>query len=238
MTRDPCSRKEEQSMAKSKRNQVVTEKSVLENAPNKLKAKKQKKADLMGDVQACLLNGTYSHVYVYRAHHLKAALLQRMRLDLTEHSRLFFSKNRLLAAAFRGRPNAEDVKRALTGPCLGLAFTSQPTALEQYVREGPVIGSPNFSKSGDLATQTISLEAGPLSRLDNGQALSATLEPYVRTECGLATSLRAGAVVLNNGPFEVCRQGQPLSPQAAKLLRVLGVPMAAFGIDLVAKYAL
>jgi ribosomal protein L10 len=223
-------------MAKSKRAQVVsTSKASTSNPKEKGIKQKETKTKLVSEVKKCLLPSTpYTHVYVYRVNHLKAALFQRLRLDLASSSKLFFARNKVLAASLKGYKCGEKIKDLLIGPMVGIAFTSDPKAFESYVNgetKSSVVGTPDFPRTGDVASETIELAPGALHRLDDGQAISSTLEPFLRTECGLPTTLKGGAVIIHDSQI-ACQEGEKLSAKQAKLLKALGKTMVHFSITL------
>lgn len=232
-------------MAKSKRNQVVhTSKLAQQDPQEKSKRAKDEKAKLIRDVQSALKSHT--HLYVFRVHNTKADLFQRMRLDLRTTSVFFFSRNRVLSAAVRTctTPEQEElsdrVEELLNGPMLGLAFTKDPSVFEAYMRgetEESVIGTADYPRTGDVATEEVLLPAGPLSRLDDSQPLSPTVEAYLRNDCGLPTLLKGGSVLLQD-PQVVCKEGEVLTAPQAKLLKALGKTMVQFQIELLFRYNL
>lgn len=231
-------------MAKSKRNQLVHTSKLSLDPQEKSKRVKDEKSKLVREVQGAMKS--HSHLYVFRVHNTKADLFQRMRLDLRSTSVFFFSRNRVLTAAVRTCTTLEQeelsdkVEELLSGPMLGLAFTNDPSEFEAYMRgetEVSVIGTANYPRTGDIATEDVELPAGPLSRLDDSQPLSPTVEAYLRTECGLPTLLKGGSVILQN-PQVVCKEGETLTTPQAKLLKALAKTMVEFQIELLFRYNL
>ena len=86
-----------------------------------------------------------------------------------------------------------------------------------------------FAKAGRRATETVELEAGPLSG-PGGAALSHTIEPTLR-QCGLPTRLNKGVVELV-ADATVCVKGRKLSINQARLLKIFGIKMARFRLRL------
>jgi mRNA turnover protein 4 len=56
------------------------------------------------------------------------------------------------------------------------------------------------------------------------------MEPYLR-KLGLPTKLDQGTVIML-APYTVCRAGEPLNSDQAKLLQLLGIKMALFKLRL------
>ena len=231
-------------MAKSKRNQVVNTGKLALDPQERSKRVKDEKSKLLQDVQKAMK--AHSHLYVYRVHNTKADLFQRMRLDLRSTSVLFFSRNRILTAAVRTATTdkqeelSDRVEELLNGPMLGLGFTNDPSGFEGYMRgeeAASVIGTADFPRTGDVATEDVELPAGPVSRLDDAQPMSPTVEAYLRTECGLPTLLKGGSVILQD-PQVVCRAGETLTVRQARLLKALGKTMVQFRMELLFRYNL
>lgn len=68
----------------------------------------------------------------------------------------------------------------------------------------------DYARSGNAATQTVRLIAGPLPQFSHA------LEPQLR-KLGMPTSLQRGIVTLDKD-YVVCTEGTPLSPEQARLL--------------------
>ncbi len=68
----------------------------------------------------------------------------------------------------------------------------------------------DYARSGFNATETVQLEAGPL-------AFAHSMEPYLRNELGMPTSLKNGVVTLEKS-FTVCTEGETITPQQARIL--------------------
>ena len=84
-------------------------------------------------------------------------------------------------------------------------------------------GEADFARSGDKATETVKLAAGPLPQFPH------SIEPHLR-KLGLNTSLQRGVVTLLKDTT-VCVKGAVLSPSEANILKLLGVTMAEFHIS-------
>ena len=130
--------------------------------------------------------------------------------------RFFFGKNKVMSIAL-GRNISEEYKpllhklsACLTGQC-GLLFTNQSREelmkfFDHYLRD-----LKDFARTGDVASETVTLYEGPLKQFPHN------LEPYLRTELGMPTSLQKGVVTLLKD-FQVCQRGQPLTSEQARIL--------------------
>ena len=87
-----------------------------------------------------------------------------------------------------------------------------------------VFSSPDFARSGFLATQTVVISAGPLSQFSHA------LQPHLQ-QLGMPTVLKRGIITLEND-FTVCKRGKALTPEQARILKLFGHAMAEFRIHL------
>ena len=86
-----------------------------------------------------------------------------------------------------------------------------------------------FARAGVAATETVELPAGPLPNFPHN------MEPYLR-KLGLPTRLTNGVVMLL-ADHQVCRDGQELSGDQAKLLQLLDIKMATFALSLQCRWS-
>ncbi|KAL6003281.1 hypothetical protein ACLOJK_023504 [Asimina triloba] len=73
----------------------------------------------------------------------------------------------------------------------------------------------------------VELKEGPLEQFTH------EMEPFLRKQ-GMPVRLNKGVVELVSD-FVVCEEGQPLSPESARLLRLLGEKMATFRLHLICR---
>ncbi len=87
--------------------------------------------------------------------------------------------------------------------------------------------APDFHRTGSRATSTVTLPAGPLPQFPH------SLEPQLR-QLGLPTALKKGVVqLLGEEGHTVCREGDVLTSEQARLLKLLGRQDAKFRLDFV-----
>ncbi|OUC42921.1 hypothetical protein D917_10169, partial [Trichinella nativa] len=79
---------------------------------------------------------------------------------------------------------------------------------------------PEFARSGNKATETITIPAGPLEQFQF------TIEPLLR-KLGLPVTLEKGVVIMEKD-FVVCRKDCVLTPEQAKILELFGIKLAKF----------
>lgn len=75
--------------------------------------------------------------------------------------------------------------------------------MEQYSED-------DYARSGFIATETVKIDEGPMPEFAH------SIEPHLR-QLGLPTSLQKGVVTLLKD-HEVCRKGQTLTPEQARIL--------------------
>lgn len=76
---------------------------------------------------------------------------------------------------------------------------------------------------GAIAPKTITLEAGPVLNFE-GEPFPHSMEPQLRS-CGLGTKLVKGVPTIEES-FVVCKKGEKLSAEKARLLLLLGHMLA------------
>ncbi len=85
---------------------------------------------------------------------------------------------------------------------------------------------PDFAKAGAKATFTVFLPKGTEALKDYGHGM----EPYLR-QLGLPTKLNMQKIELLADTF-VCREGEDLSVEQCKILKLLGHQMATFDLKI------
>lgn len=81
-----------------------------------------------------------------------------------------------------------------------------------------------YARSGFVATETVTLAAGPLEEFAH------SMEPHLRS-LGLPTKLEKGVVTIYSD-YTVCEEGKVLTPEQARILKLLGKPMAKFRLTM------
>lgn len=172
----------------------------------------------------------YPTIVVFYISNLRNTHLQEVRSLWKENSKVFFGKNKVVARALgidaesEVREGLSKLTRRLQGP-VGVLFTkSSPDEVAEwfadYARE-------DFSRGGNIATQDVELEAGPIMlSLDPPENLPHSLEPQLRG-LGMPTELKRGVPTLLE-PFVVAKKGQKLTAEKAQILKHLLIKDAKF----------
>jgi len=102
----------------------------------------------------------------------------------------------------------------------GLLFTDEtPDVVTEWFES---FKKRDFARTGNKATETFELPAGPI--LINDEPAPHSLEPQFR-KLGLSTSLLKGVPTLN-APHTVCSEGDTLNPNQVNLLKLFGKTFA------------
>ncbi|XP_038189432.1 mRNA turnover protein 4 homolog [Arvicola amphibius] len=144
-----------------------------------------------------------------------------------KHSRMFFGKNKVMMVALGRSPsdeykdNLHQVSKKLRGE-VGLLFTNHTK--EEVNGWFTKYTEMDFARAGNKATLTVSLDPGPLKQFPH------SMEPQLR-QLGLPTALKKGVVTLLSD-YEVCKEGDVLTPEQARVLKLFGYEMAEFKVTI------
>ncbi|XP_026655639.1 mRNA turnover protein 4 homolog isoform X2 [Phoenix dactylifera] len=196
-------------MPKSKRNRPVT------LSKTKKKGREHKEAIVNGIKQAL---EDYSSVYVFTLENMRNLKFKELREQLKSSSRFFLGSNKVMqvslgrSVADENKPGIHKLSKFLRGGT-GLLFTNLEK--EEVQRLFEEFEEHDFARTGSIATEKFSHE----------------MEPFLRKQ-GLPVRLNKGIIELVSD-FVVCEEGQALSPESARTLRLLGIKMATFRVHLV-----
>nr|CAG4643438.1 EOG090X0BJA [Ilyocryptus agilis] len=182
------------------------------------------KQQLVEDVRSCL--DKYSHVYLFSVQNMRNNKFKSLRNEWKD-SRFFLGKNRVIALALgktkedEWKENVHEISKRLKGQC-GILFTDRPQSevtkyFDKHVES-------DYARSGNIATETVVLQPGPLEQFPFN------MEPYLR-QLGLPTTLQKGVVMLLK-EHTVCKEGGTLTPEEARLLKLLCIHMAEFKVTI------
>ncbi|KAL5115531.1 mRNA turnover and ribosome assembly protein [Pleosporales sp. CAS-2024a] len=221
-------------MPKSKRAKVVH----LTKTDKKGKELSQK---LFANVQEAADN--FEHIFVFSVENMRNSYLKEVRAEFSD-SRFFFGKTKVMAKALGQTPadehltNLSQLAGYLTGN-VGLFFTNrEPSEVIEYFG---AYSQTDFARAGVMATQTFTVPAGVVRSRggelpeDDDVPLPHSVETTVR-KWGMPTRLDQGKIVLD-APYTVCKEGETLNSHQTALLKMFGVAMADFKIDLKAYYS-
>uniref|UniRef100_R4G5E5 Ribosome assembly factor mrt4 n=2 Tax=Rhodnius prolixus TaxID=13249 RepID=R4G5E5_RHOPR len=173
----------------------------------------------------------YNNIFVFSVDNMRNTQLKELR-EKWKHSRFFFGKNKVMTLGL-GRKKEDEVEDSLhhissrlKGQC-GLLFTNEsPADVISYFES---YSSQDFARTGFKATETVHLEAGGLPDFPH------SLEPHLR-QLGLPTILQKGIVTLTK-EHTVCKEGDLLTSEQARILKLLGNKMSTFKVTLVSMWS-
>lgn len=210
-------------MPKSKRNKTVT----LSKTKKKGREHKESVVNSIRDAVE-----KYDSVYVFSFENMRNLKFKDFRDRLKSSSRFFLGSNKVMQVALGRsvadeiRPRLNKVSKLLRGDS-GLCFTNLPK--EEVERLFSEYEDYDFARTGSNATETVELKEGPLDQFTH------EMEPFLRKQ-GMPVRLNKGVVDLI-ADHVVCEEGKPISPEASRILRLLGFKMATFKLHLICRWS-
>lgn len=208
-------------MVKSKRARPVA----LTQAKKKGNVRKEQ---LLNNIREC--TDKYDRVISFRIQGMRNIFLKEIRQKMST-SRFFLGRNKLMQLAL-GRDEETEVKTGLaalanhlTGAC-GLCFTNLPR--EEVLDFFHNYKEDDYARSGFVATEDIEIPAGPLPA-----QFEYSMEQYLRNQLLMPTEIRGGKVCLVHS-YTVCTKGKKLTPEQARVLKLLDKKMSSFCFDVTA----
>ncbi|PIA32415.1 hypothetical protein AQUCO_04500191v1 [Aquilegia coerulea] len=157
---------------------------------------------------------------------------KEFREQLKTSSRFFLGSNKVMQISLgrsdsdEVRPGLHKVSKLLHGNS-GLFFTNLPK--EEVIRLFEAYEEHDFARTGSTATEKVELHEGPLDQFTH------EMEPFLRKQ-GMPVRLNKGVVELVSD-FVICEEGKAISPESARILRLLGVQMATFRLHLICRWS-
>nr|KAF6379443.1 MRT4-like protein, ribosome maturation factor [Myotis myotis] len=182
------------------------------------------KQNLIEELRKCV--DTYKYLFIFSVANMRNSKLKDIR-NAWKHSRMFFGKNKVMMVALGRSPadeykdNLHQVSKKLRGE-VGLLFTNRTK--EEVNEWFTKFAEMDYARAGNKATFTVSLDPGPLEQFPH------SMEPQLR-QLGLPTALKKGVVTLLSD-YEVCKEGDVLTPEQARVLKLFGYEMAEFKVTI------
>uniref|UniRef100_A0A0N4ZWD7 Ribosome assembly factor mrt4 n=1 Tax=Parastrongyloides trichosuri TaxID=131310 RepID=A0A0N4ZWD7_PARTI len=180
--------------------------------------------NLIAEIRACV--DKYQYIYQFNLENLRSRGFIDVRQHFKTNSRFFFGKNNVMAIALGRTQETEyadgmyKVSKLLKGQCALMFSSVEPKQVLEYFKS---FHKEDYARAGDVATETVSLDAGPLSQF------AFSMEPQLR-KMGLPTALEKGVISLVKD-FLVCTKGETLNPEQCKILKALDIKMADFRLN-------
>uniref|UniRef100_A0A4W4FTM9 Ribosome assembly factor mrt4 n=1 Tax=Electrophorus electricus TaxID=8005 RepID=A0A4W4FTM9_ELEEL len=204
-------------MPKSKRDKKV---SLTKTAKKGLEAKQ----NLIEELRKCV--DTYRYLFVFSVENTRNNKLKDVRAAW-KHSRFFFGKNKVMMIALGKGPtdeykdNLHKVSEFLKGE-VGVLFTNKTK--EEVIEYFDCVKETDYARAGNVAEMAVTLDEGPLEQFTH------SMEPQLR-QLGLPTALKKGVVTLLQD-YEVCKEGDVLTPEQARILKLFGIEMSEFKVSI------
>ncbi|EYB84248.1 hypothetical protein Y032_0320g2384 [Ancylostoma ceylanicum] len=204
--------------------------SILLVSLTKVKKKtRETKEALIKEVRASV--DKYKNLFVFNIEDMRSTHFIQVRQRFKTNSRFFFGKNNVMAIALgkdassEYAPELHLVSKQLQGQC-GLMFTLLSKAkVTSILKE---MSFADHARAGHIARETISIPEGPLPQF------AFSMEPQLR-KLGLPTKLEKGTIVLYQD-YEICKAGEPITAEQAKILKLFDYKLAEFKINLVSQW--
>uniref|UniRef100_A0A1I8EIN7 Ribosome assembly factor mrt4 n=1 Tax=Wuchereria bancrofti TaxID=6293 RepID=A0A1I8EIN7_WUCBA len=193
------------------------------------KKTKEKKIKLVDEIRKCV--DTYEHLFLFKIENMRSSKFIEIRQKYKNNSRFFYGKNNVMAIAL-GKTSSTEYARGLNkisgllkGEC-GLMFTNEDhDSVKKYFNE---MYMSDFARCGQTAISTVELCEGPLTQFPF------SLEPQLR-KLGLPTKLEKGVVTLISH-YVICKDGDKLTADQCRLLKLLSYKMSTFHVKLSAHW--
>jgi len=208
-------------MPRSKRDKKVS-------LTNTKKKGLQEKQALVEEVRTCLED--YERVFVFSVCNMRNSKLKEVR-NKWKHSRLFFGKNKVMALALGKSPQTEimeglhKLSKNLVND-VGVLFTNKPR--DEVLKWFQDYSEHDFARAGNIAGSTVDLNEGPLTQFSHA------MEPHLR-KLNMPVALKKGIVTMLRD-YQVCKEGDKLTAEQAKILKLLGVVMSQFSVEILYMY--
>uniref|UniRef100_A0A3Q3WNM2 Ribosome assembly factor mrt4 n=1 Tax=Mola mola TaxID=94237 RepID=A0A3Q3WNM2_MOLML len=182
------------------------------------------KQKLIEELRKCV--DTYRYLFIFSVANVRNNKLKDIR-TAWKHSRFFFGKNKVMMVALgRGetdeyKDNLHKISKYLRGE-VGVLFTNKTK--DEVQEHFNHFKEMDYARAGNQAQMDITLDEGPLEQFSH------SMEPQLR-QLGLPTALKKGVVTLLK-KYDVCKEGDVLTPEQARILKLFGMEMAEFKVQI------
>ncbi|KXT04545.1 hypothetical protein AC578_8725 [Pseudocercospora eumusae] len=223
-------------MPKSKRAKIIHTSNV-----QKKPGKEVREALYTAVQSAC---DTYAHIFVFDVSNMRNTYLKNVRQEFSSDGRIFYGKTKVMAKALGSGPEDEHapglakLSKYLQGN-VGLLCTDRgPAEVLEYFENYVEV---DFARAGVIANRSFVVPKGVVFSRggevaeEDDVALPHSLEVTVR-KWGMPTRLEKGKVVLDQ-EYVVCEEGKGLNSHQTALLKLFGVAIAEFKVDVKAYWS-
>jgi len=172
---------------------------------------------------------SYERIFIYSLENSRNNKLKDLRAEFKDDSRFYLGKNKLCQVAFGKSKELEIAEglhkfsKSLVGET-GLLFTNKKE--EEVVEYFNKYNSASYARVGEKSEVTVKVLAGPLPQF------SFAIEGHLRERLKLPTALKDGVVTLMQD-FFLAKDGEPITAQQSRLLKLFGCAITTFNVKLV-----
>ena len=170
----------------------------------------------------------YTSIVSFQLHNQRTTHMNEVRQHFRGRGRFYLGRNKLMQIALgrdaesEYRPGLAEMSATLVGTC-GLFFTNEP--LDKVIEYFNSFTKEDYPRAGFVATRSVTLPEGDLPC----PPFEGSMDAYCRNTLIMPTEVRDGKLRLIHD-LDVCVEGKRLTPEAARILRLLGDKMARFNI--------
>jgi mRNA turnover protein 4 len=201
------------------------------------KKTREQKSAFLNEVQENTEKWKYCWLFEIGA--MRNAHLKTVRNLWKDTARIFLGRSAVMAKALGStaeeehREGIHKLATQIKGQ-VGLFFTdTEPQEVMEWFDD---FRQPDFARSGNIASRTVTLPAGPVMRMhsDPPEPFPHNEEPQLR-KLGLTTTMNRGVPTLNSA-HKLCEMGKPLTSEQAQLLKLIGEKMVVFRVQMKARW--
>lgn len=182
----------------------------------------------------------YEYIFVFDLVNSRTSLLKQIRDEFKAEHTFVFGKSKLMQVAL-GRSREEEYKKNLAQvsqqldvanrrgkTTVGLLFTNDTEMQQKLDNSSERLGK-DFARSGFICPVDVELKTGPIT------GLPGSMVEHLR-ELKLPVKLNRGVIELEQD-FTVCSEGEALTVEGARILKLFGVKLSEFQIRLLCRWA-
>jgi mRNA turnover protein 4 len=192
---------------------------------------KEHKESLINQLhEAC---DAYNHIYTFKVSNMRNVFLKEIREEWKGKGRIVMGKNRVMQAALgKGEETAylPNLHEMDVSGSIGLLFTNaEPEEVCAYF---DAFERKDYARGGSKAAYSVVLPEGQV--MLGPDEFPPSMETQLR-KLGVPSILKAGKVILN-GEYTICKEGETLNHEQAKLLKMFYHEMAVFKVTVLQHY--
>jgi len=174
----------------------------------------------------------YERIFVYSLENTRNNHLKDLRTVFKEDSRFYQGKNTLTKLALgkdvesEHLPGIYKLTERMVGE-VGLFFTNRST--EDIIGYFNKFNKATFARAGDVSCATVKISEGPLPQFSHA------IEPHLREKLKFPTMLKNGVVTLLRDVV-IAKDGEKLTADNCRLLKLFGCAIADFNLKLLCKW--